>query len=63
MLAKSQLIPKLRQFMPEGDEQQGWNADGDAHDVFSLYGDAAYPQESTYLFGGYRNPQPGSPEA
>ena len=62
MLAKSQLIPKLRQFMPEGDVQQGWNANGEANDVFSLYGDAAYPQ-STYLFGGYRNPQPGSPEA
>ena len=50
MLGKSQLIPKLRQFMPEGDEQ-GWNPNGEARDVFSLYGDAAYPQ-STYLFGG-----------
>ena len=37
MLAKSHLIRKLRQFMPEGDEH-GQNANGKADIVFSLYG-------------------------
>jgi hypothetical protein len=60
MLAKSQLIPTLHQFMPEGDEEHGGNTNGEVNDVF--YGDAAYPQ-SMYLFGGHRSPQPGSREA
>jgi nuclease HARBI1 len=55
MLAKSELIPKLREFMPDV-------ADPPAPAVFSLYGDPAYPQ-SEYIFGGYRNPRAGSPEA
>ena len=41
ILAKSRLILKLRQFMPEGDEHGG-NANGEVNDVFSLYGDTAY---------------------
>ncbi len=30
--------------------------------TYSLYGDPAYPQ-SAYVYGGYRNPQPGTPAA
>jgi nuclease HARBI1 len=37
-------------------------ADGSLGPVYSLYGDLAYPQ-SLHLFGGFRNPLPGSPEA
>lgn len=47
MLLESGLIPLLWQLMPAGGP------------IFALYGDAAYGQ-SRYLFGGYRNAQPGS---
>jgi nuclease HARBI1 len=53
MLGQSNLLPKLRALMP---------ADGSLGPVYSLYGDPAYPQ-SLHLFGGFRNPLPGSPEA
>ena len=50
MLRESCIINKLRDMMP-------------VHDVtYSLYGDPAYPQ-CMYLFGGFRNPAPGSVEA
>jgi DDE superfamily endonuclease len=57
MLSKSQLLNKLRAFMPEplNHEQPG-------NVIYSLYGDPAYPQ-SVYVFGGYRNPPQGSPQA
>ena len=61
MLAKSELIPKLREFMPEEDERRQ-TANNEHNDVFSLYGDPAYPQ-SIIIFGGYRNPQQGLPQA
>ena len=54
MLNESKLLPKLRVLMPSGPHHQS--------PVFSLYGDPAYPQ-SQRLFGGFRHPQPGSPEA
>jgi hypothetical protein len=52
MLQKSQLLQQLTQLMPEGE----------AMIIYSLYADPAYPQ-SLYLFGGFRNPAPGSREA
>jgi hypothetical protein len=63
MLAKSGLIPKLREIMPlpaaprieDVNELQNYG-------VYSLYGDPAYPQ-SLVLLGGFRNPRPGSREA
>jgi hypothetical protein len=62
MLAKSGLIPKLREIMPllaapriDVNELQN-------HGVYSLYGDPAYPQ-SLFLLGEYRSPRPGSREA
>jgi DDE superfamily endonuclease len=65
MLAKSRLIPKLREVMPplpapaiDGNQYENLQN----HGIFSLYGDPAYPQ-SLLLFGGYRNPRPGSREA
>jgi len=64
-LAKSRLIPKLREVMPplsapaiDGNQHENLQN----HGIFSLYGDPAYPQ-SLLLFGGYRNPCPGSREA
>ena len=68
MLARSELIPKLQAFMPAqnaddaaaGGGNQEHNAVPPA--IFSLYGDPAYPQ-SLYIFGGYRNPAPGSDRA
>ena len=50
MLAESNLLVQLQELMPRGEE------------LYSLYGDPAYPQ-SRWIFGGYRNPIPGSPEA
>ena len=50
MLGKSGLIAQLRALMPPGTE------------LFSLYGDPAYPQ-SGVLFGGFRNPPAGSLQA
>ena len=50
MLQESALLPQLRALFPAGVER------------FSLYGDPAYPQ-SDILFGGFRRPPPGSPEA
>lgn len=50
MLGESGLMPRLHELMPEGTE------------LFSLYGDPAYPQ-TPYLFGGFRNPPAGSAEA
>ncbi len=59
MLSRSRLMERLRAFMPEprNNEQP---AGGEV--VYSLYGDPAYPQ-SMYVFGGYRNPPQGSPQA
>ena len=51
MLAESELVDKLKAFMPVEDGN-----------VYSLYGDAAYPQ-SQYVFGGFRGANPNSPEA
>jgi DDE superfamily endonuclease len=50
MLQESNLLPQLRALFPAGEKR------------FSLYGDPAYPQ-SDILFGGFRRPPPGSPEA
>jgi len=50
MLGQSGLLWQLSNLMPEGTP------------LFSLYGDPAYPQ-SNYIFGGFRNPPPGSDEA
>ena len=51
MLRESNLLQQLMELMPE--------ANGN---VFSLYGDPAYPQ-SMWIFGGYRFPEEGSDEA
>jgi quinol monooxygenase YgiN len=51
MMSRSQLLQKLRAFMPQ-----------DGLIVYSLYGDPAYPQ-SAYVYGGYRNPPAGSLQA
>jgi hypothetical protein len=57
LLTESGLMHQLRQLMPEqGDE----NYNG--AQIYSLFGDAAYPG-SRHLFGGYRNPPPGSLQA
>jgi nuclease HARBI1 len=53
MLAESELLPTLAAMMP---------ANTAGVELFSLYGDPAYPQ-SQYIFGGFRNPAPGSNEA
>jgi hypothetical protein len=53
MLAESGLLQQLSQIMPRN--QPGVQ-------VYSLYGDPAYPQ-SQYIVGGYRNPAPNSIEA
>jgi hypothetical protein len=53
MLAESGLLQQLRQLMP---------INGVNGPIFSLYGDPAYPQ-SHHIFGGFRNPLPGSQEA
>ena len=56
MLTQSELAPRLRLLMPaDGNNQGGGN-------VYSLYADPAYPQ-SAYIFGGFRNPAPGSRQA
>jgi hypothetical protein len=52
MLAESGLLTQLSQMMPRN--QPGV-------DVYSLYGDPAYPQ-SQYIVGGHRNPAPNSIE-
>jgi hypothetical protein len=51
MMSRSQLLQKLRVFMPQ-----------DGGIVYSLYGDPAYPQLA-YVYGGYRNPPAGSLQA
>jgi hypothetical protein len=51
MMSWSQLLQKLRAFMPK-----------DGGIVYSLYGDPANPQ-SAYVYGGYRNPPAGSLQA
>jgi hypothetical protein len=50
MLGQSGLLQQLQDLMQNNGME------------FALYGDLAYPQ-SLYLFGGFRNPQHGSPEA
>lgn len=60
MLARSGLMERLRAFMPEPRNRQQHPLGGEV--VYSLYGDPAYPQ-SMYVFGGYRNPPRGSPQA
>ena len=65
MLAKSGLMPKLREFMPPPPAlRMDVNEDDELRHrgIYSLYGDPAYPQ-SLLLFGGLRNPRPGSREA
>lgn len=57
MLTESGLLQSLRAMMPAGENEQ----DGE-NNIYSLYADPAYPQ-SAYIFGGYRNPRPGSREA
>ncbi len=47
--------------MPGQHEHQHIAAGG-GETIYSLYGDSAYPQ-SLYVFGGYRNPHPGSDQA
>jgi hypothetical protein len=61
MLARSKLIPKLQDFMPAQNEREGV-ADAAGNSIISRNGDPAYPQ-SRYIFGGYRNPPPGSAQA
>ena len=61
MLARSELIPKLQAFMPAQNADDAAAGAGNPA-IFSLYGDPAYPQ-SLYIFGGYRNPPPGSDQA
>jgi len=56
MLTQSELAPRLRLLMPADGNDQGGG------DVYNLYADPAYPQ-SAYIFGGFRNPAPGSREA
>jgi hypothetical protein len=53
MLAESGLLQQLSQIMPRN--QPGIQ-------IYSLYGDPAYPQ-SQYIIGGYCNPPPNSIEA
>jgi DDE superfamily endonuclease len=48
MLRESNLIPDLRRMLPNAG--------------FEINGDPAYPQ-SALLYGAFRNPAPGSPEA
>ena len=60
MLSKSRLLDKLCAFMP--DEPQNHEEPAAGNVLYSLYGDPAYPQ-SMYIFGGYRNPPQGSPQA
>ena len=48
LLGESKLLPQLQSMNPNGN--------------YSLYGDPAYPQ-SAWIYGGYRNPRPGTPEA
>ena len=62
MLAKSELMPKLREIMPPLPAEVNDHNNLQNHGIYSLYGDPAYPQ-SLLLFGGYRNPRPGSQEA
>jgi hypothetical protein len=52
MLAQSQLFLKLRLMMPRLPGSR----------IYSLYGDPAHPQ-TLYIFGGFRNPAPGSVHA
>ena len=54
LLGQSDLLTKLRQCIPIDP----------INDIplYQLYGDPAYPQ-SGILFGGFRNPREGSPEA
>jgi hypothetical protein len=53
MLAESGLLQQLSQIMPRNQPDV---------QIYSLYGDPAYPQ-SQYIVGGYRNPPPNSIEA
>jgi len=53
MLSESGIIHKVRQLMPE---------DGSNGPIYQIYGDPAYPMNA-HLFGGFRNPPEGSPEA
>jgi DDE superfamily endonuclease len=53
MLLESQLIETLERLMP---------ADRSNGPIYALYGDLAYPR-SIYLFSGFINPRPNSPEA
>ena len=50
MLSQSNLLQQLQKLMPRGAP------------LYTIYGDPAYPQ-SCWIFGGYQNPVPGSPEA
>ena len=61
MVARSELILKLQEFMPGQNEHQHI-APGEGKTIYSIYGDPAYPQ-SLYVFGGYRNQHPGSDQA
>ena len=63
MLAKSRLLHQLEAFMPPEQPPEGGEANNHpVAPIYSLYGDPAYPQ-SHYLFGGYRNPRAGTPQA
>jgi hypothetical protein len=52
MLSESEVLPQLRAAMPGGDGNQ----------IYSMYGDPAYPQ-SAYLIGGVTGAADGSVEA
>jgi len=53
MLTESNILPQVRELMP---------LDGSNGTVYQIYGDPAYPQ-CGHLFGGFRNPNPGTLEA
>jgi nuclease HARBI1 len=53
ILRESGLLDAIMELMPQ---------DGSNGQVYALYGDLAYPQ-STYIFGGFVNPLPNSPQA
>jgi hypothetical protein len=59
ILTEGGLLQALCKLMLTGNAQEGGNHDDD---VNSLYGDPAYPKLA-HIFGGFRNPPPGSPEA
>ncbi len=64
MLNESLLLPRHQDLMPGGKyREQDVGEDGHNNEpVYLLYADPAYPQLAN-VFGGFRNPAPGSHEA